>query len=87
MYVWQQAEGRRHARAAVHLGSLDAGARFTALCGSEPSVGEDDVHGPGKPWLDPTCPPCDAAFRRVLGIPDPRPDGAPRTAALSKARG
>ncbi|WP_432851740.1 zinc finger protein [Amycolatopsis sp. CA-161197] len=87
MYVWQQAEGQRHARAAVHLGSLDAGATFAALCGSEPTVGEHDIHSPGKPWLDPTCPPCDAAFRRALGIPDARPDVASRPAGLSKARG
>ncbi|MEV8607662.1 zinc finger protein [Amycolatopsis sp. NPDC051373] len=86
MYVWQQAAGQRHARAAVHHGSLDAGATFAALCGADKTVGENDIHSPGKPWLDPTCPSCDTAFRRALGVPAPRPDAAPRAAGLSKAR-
>lgn len=72
MYVWQQAGGQRHARPAIHHGALDFGATFTALCGGELAVGENDVHGPGRPWLDPTCPACDTAFRRVLGVSPPR---------------
>ncbi|MET7994256.1 zinc finger protein [Amycolatopsis sp. NPDC005232] len=56
MYVWQQAAGQRHARAAVHHGSLDAGATFAALCGAEPTVGGERRPPPRQPLARPDLP-------------------------------
>ncbi|WP_083940139.1 zinc finger protein [Saccharomonospora saliphila] len=62
-YLWQQAEGLRHAYDA-HRTPLDLGVVFPALCGSVVTTGPEDM---GK-WLRPTCPSCDREIRAHLGL-------------------
>ncbi|WP_007025296.1 zinc finger protein [Saccharomonospora iraqiensis] len=63
-YLWQQAEGRRHAYDS-HTHPPGLGFTFTTLCGTEVRTGSEDI---GK-WLRPTCPTCDREIRERLGIP------------------
>ncbi|WP_019812001.1 zinc finger protein [Saccharomonospora halophila] len=62
-YLWQQAEGLRHAYDA-HRTPLDLGVTFPTLCGAEVTTSREDV---GK-WLRPTCPTCDHEIRTRLGL-------------------
>lgn len=70
MYVWQQAEGKRHGRESGCRSELPEGRAFRSLCGEDLTVSAQDVHSATTPgWLDPVCGSCDSIMRRALGVP------------------
>ncbi|EHR62616.1 hypothetical protein SaccyDRAFT_3789 [Saccharomonospora cyanea NA-134] len=72
-YLWQQADGKRHAYDTDHHQPA-AQRALPVLCGATVTPTTDDIVGV---WLDPTCWHCDHEVRVRLGFPaDEIPDAA-----------
>ena len=67
-YLWQQADGRRHAYDTdTDAGRPATGQPFTTLCGVAVTPRTQDM-APGM-WFDPTCWRCDRVWRVREGFP------------------
>ncbi|ACU96442.1 zinc finger protein [Saccharomonospora viridis] len=64
-YLWQQADGKRHAYDTEHHHPAAARA-LPVLCGATVTPKADDMVGV---WLDPTCWQCDREIRIRLDFP------------------
>jgi len=77
-YLWQQADGRRHAYD-TNTGTPTIGQPLAALCGVTVTPRTQDMT-PGM-WFDPTCWHCDREIRIRLKFP---PEEIPSLADLTK---
>ncbi|EHR60600.1 zinc finger protein [Saccharomonospora cyanea] len=64
-YLWQQAEGRRHAYDTARNPSPRAGESFTALCGQTVAPAPEDMIA--GLWLAPTCHACEFQLAARVG--------------------
>ncbi len=64
-YLWQQAEGRRHAYDTTRNPPPRPGESFTALCGQTVAPAPEDMIA--GLWLDPTCHDCELQLAARAG--------------------
>lgn len=70
-YLWQQADGARHAYDVTEQGKPAAGQPLTVLCGETVTPRTQDIRNGDLPcWFDPTCRACAVRLAAALGWTD-----------------